>query len=259
MTQLTDDVILRVAPSIFAEGAHVSRSERYRYIATINVLNKLREQGFYPFMVGQNSVRKVGKREYTKHILRLRHASQITHTEANEIILINSHDGSSSYQMLAGMFRFVCHNGLVCGTTIDDIRVPHKGDVVGHVVDGAFTVLENFALANAQRDAMKATILNSEEQHVLARAALVLKYDENKAPIPITERQLLFPKRQEDRSSDLWTVFNCIQENLMQGGLMSRSASGRRSRTRAIQGIDQHVKMNRALWALAEGMQGLKS
>jgi Domain of unknown function (DUF932) len=25
--------------------------------------------------------------------------------EANEIILINSHDGASSYQMLSGMFR----------------------------------------------------------------------------------------------------------------------------------------------------------
>jgi hypothetical protein len=37
---------------------------------------------------------------------RMRHAGQVsTKPEANEIILINSHDGASSYQMLAGMFR----------------------------------------------------------------------------------------------------------------------------------------------------------
>jgi hypothetical protein len=38
-------------------------------------------------------------------MLRLRHASQINGAEANEIILLNSHDGTSSYQMLAGQFR----------------------------------------------------------------------------------------------------------------------------------------------------------
>ncbi|EEF6566847.1 DUF945 domain-containing protein, partial [Salmonella enterica] len=33
-----------------------------------------------------------------------------------EIILLNSHDGSSSYQMVPGLFRFICTNGLVCGS-----------------------------------------------------------------------------------------------------------------------------------------------
>src|SRR3546814_6865351 len=69
-------------------------------------------------------------------MIRLRHASQINGREANEIILLNSHDGTSSYQMLAGMFRFVCQNGLVCGDTVADVRVPHKGDVAGHVIEG---------------------------------------------------------------------------------------------------------------------------
>jgi len=51
---------------------------------------------------------------------------------------------------------------------------------------------------------------------------------------------------------------NRVQENLTQGGLVARSATGRRQRTRAIQGIDQNVKVNRALWLLAEGMKQLK-
>ena len=36
-------------------------------------------------------------------------------------------------------------------------------------------------------------------------------------------------------------------------------ANGRRNRTRAIQGIDQNVKVNRALWILAEEMKRLKN
>jgi len=50
-----------------------------------------------------------------------------------------------------------------------------------------------------------------------------------------------------------------VQENLVQGGLSTRTANGRRNRTRAIQGIDQNVKVNRALWILAEEMKRLKN
>ncbi|WP_235661928.1 DUF932 domain-containing protein, partial [Pseudomonas savastanoi] len=76
-----------------------------------------------PFMACQTRVRDQGKREHTKHMLRLRHASQILDQEANEIILLNSHDGSSSYQMIGGKFRFVCANGLVLGDLAADQKV----------------------------------------------------------------------------------------------------------------------------------------
>jgi hypothetical protein len=45
-------------------------------------------------------------------MLRLRRAGQITGQQVPEIIQLNSHDGSSSYQMLPGLFRSVCCNGL---------------------------------------------------------------------------------------------------------------------------------------------------
>src|SRR3546814_719372 len=117
---LSDDQIRAVAPSIFADAPHESRSERYSYIPTATVLQELRGEGFEPFMVCQTRVRHDDRRDYTKHMIRLRHASQINGGEANEIILLNSHDGTSSYQMLAGMFRFVCQNGLVCGDRSDE-------------------------------------------------------------------------------------------------------------------------------------------
>ncbi|HHN0606496.1 TPA: DUF932 domain-containing protein, partial [Pseudomonas aeruginosa] len=54
---LTDDQIRRVAPSIFADAPHESRSERYAYIPTATVLQELRGEGFEPFMVCQTRVR----------------------------------------------------------------------------------------------------------------------------------------------------------------------------------------------------------
>ena len=105
-TPLSEDQMLSAAPSVFAEGKHASRSEHYTYIPTIDVLRGLRKEGFEPFMVAQGQSRVEGKAEFTKHMIRMRHAGHVsTKPEANEIILINSHDGASSYQMLAGVFR----------------------------------------------------------------------------------------------------------------------------------------------------------
>ncbi len=81
---LSDDQIRTVAPSIFAKDKHESRSDRYRYIATGAVLSELRKEGFQPFMVCQTRVSDEGKREHTKHMVRLRHADQINGAEANE-------------------------------------------------------------------------------------------------------------------------------------------------------------------------------
>lgn len=256
---LSDDQIRAVVPSIFADAPHGSRSERYAYIPTATVLSKLRNEGFEPFMVCQTRVRNEDRREFTKHMIRLRHASQINGNEANEIILLNSHDGTSSYQMLAGMFRFVCHNGLVCGDTTADIRVPHKGDVVGQVIEGAYEVLDGFERVQQSRDAMRSVVLNAEEEEVFARSALTLKYDDPGKPTPVTESQLLRARRSDDRRPDLWSTFNRVQENLIKGGLSGRMTNGRRQRTREVQGIDQNLRLNRALWMLAEGMRQLKA
>ncbi|MGO2712655.1 MAG: DUF932 domain-containing protein [Pseudomonas helleri] len=257
---LSDDQIHRVAPSIFAEAPHESRSKRYAYIPTATVLTELRKEGFQPFMVTQTRTRHEDRRDYTKHMIRLRHASQINaRGEANEIILLNSHDGTSSYQMLAGMFRFVCSNGLVCVDTVADVRVPHKGDVAGQVIEGAYQVLHGFDRALESRESMQAITLDEGEAEVFARAALSLKYDDPDKPAPITESQILMPRRFDDRRPDLWMTFNRIQENLTKGGLSGRSANGRRQQTRPVQGIDSEVRLNRALWLLADGLRQLKA
>ncbi|MDN2056622.1 DUF945 domain-containing protein, partial [Escherichia coli] len=76
-----------------------------------------------------------------------------------EIILLNSHDGSSSYQMLPGYFRAICTNGLVCGQSLGELRVPHRGNVVEKVIEGAYEVVGVFDRIEEKRDAMQSLVL----------------------------------------------------------------------------------------------------
>jgi len=253
---LSNDQIARYAPSVMAEEAHESRGDRYAFIPTINVIDGLRNNGFQPFEVSQTKVRDQSKREFTKHMVRLRQSGvNVSGAEVPEIILLNSHDGSSSYQLLSGFFRFVCANGLISGNVQEDIRVRHSGNVVDDVIEGATRVLDNLELANNSIDTFKSTKLEFEEQLVFANSALQLRWGDK---APVVAESLLRSRRFEDQKSDLWTTFNRVQENLLRGGLNGRSASGRRSTTRAVGGVNENVKLNRALWSLADGMAQIK-
>lgn len=254
---LTNDELMSHVPSVFGTEKHVSRSERYAYIPTITLLENLQREGFQPFFACQTRVRDQDRREHTKHMLRLRREGQITGIQVPEIILLNSHDGSSSYQMLPGLFRAVCQNGLICGESFGEVRVPHKGNVVEKVIDGAYEVLGIFDRVEDKRDAMQSLMLPPPAQLALANAALTYRFgDEHR---PVTEAQILAPRRWQDESNDLWTTYQRIQENLIKGGLPGRSAQGKRSQTRAVRGIDGDVKLNRALWVMAESMLMLAS
>jgi hypothetical protein len=259
---LAEDQMRQAAPSIFAEGKHASRSERYTYIPTIDVLRGLKKEGFEPFMVAQGQSRIEGKSAYTKHMIRMRYAGEVqTKPEANEIILINSHDGASSYQMLAGMFRFVCCNGLVVGDIVEDIRIPHKGNIQSDVIEGAFRVLDDFERVDASAESMKALTLEPNEETAFATAALALRFgdrSEGQSAAPITPAQLIEARRPEDLEHSLWATFQRVQENAMRGGQPGRSTQGRRVRTRPVGSIDRNVSLNRALWVLAEEMRKLK-
>jgi len=268
---LAEDQMRRAAPSIFATGKHVSRSEKYTYIPTIEVLRGLRREGFEPFMVAQGHSRIEGKTEFTKHLIRLRHmggsADHVrTKTEVNEIILINSHDGASSYQMMSGAFRYICQNGLVVGTVANDIRVPHKGQIQNEVIEGAFRVLEDFEAVDESIDAMKSLDLEPLEQMAFATAALALRFGERTVeeggghrPAPVTAGQLIEARRPEDLGPSLWNTFQRLQQNIIRGGQSGRSAQGRRLQTRPVGSIDRGVSLNRALWMLAEEMRKLKA
>lgn len=264
---LTDEALRAHVPSIFASEAHESRSERFAPIPTIDVLHGLRREGFDPFYAQQARTRIEGKAAFTKHMLRLRHRS-ITNAEgeAFEIVLVNANDGTSSYQMIPGFFRFVCANGLMVGETFNEVRVRHSGKAIDEVIEGAYTVLEEAPIVADQVQRFKGITLQGNERAALAEAAHVLRFpdaerDEAK-PAPVEADALLRPRRSEDRASDLWTAFNVVQENTIRGGLrgMVRTAQGRLSRrtTREVGGIDQSKALNRALWTLTQRMAEIK-
>ncbi|MBS7538210.1 MULTISPECIES: DUF932 domain-containing protein [Xanthobacteraceae] len=258
---LDNEALFRHVPSVFAREAHDSRSDRYVYVPTIEIVEGLRREGWFPFFAVQSVPRDGSRHGHAKHMLRLRRDDGIGKPEAAEVIIVNSHDGTSAYQMFAGVLRFVCTNSMIAGERFEEVRVPHKGGIQDQIIEGVYTVAEDFPRLIDATETMKDTRLSRDEQQVFAEASLVARYGEDESPL--RPDQIIAPRRREDVGQSLWQTFNVVQENLIRGGLDGHrtNADGRirRSRTRPINGIDQNVGLNRALWTLAEGMQRIKA
>src|SRR5256885_4246401 len=100
---------------------------------------------------------------------------------------------------------------------------------------------------------MQAITLDAGESEVFARAALALKYDDPTKPAPISESQILMPRRFDDRRPDLWSVFNRTQENLTKGGLSGRSTDRKSTRLNS-----SHLVISYAVFCLKKKKKQLR-
>lgn len=266
---VTEEALRKYVPSVFATEAHESRSDRYEFIPTWDVLKAMQEKGFVIVSAQQARTRDVSKREFTKHLLRLRPRDDVSKRavvgdSVFELLLKNSHDGSSLYELMGGMFRFVCANGMVVGDhLIQPVKVMHTGDVADQVIEASYSIIDEAPKVIEHVKEWRGLLLSPEEQRLFAGEAAKLRFNaEEGKELPVTADQLLHPKRSSDNGNDLWSVFNRVQENCIKGGMQGTTRNARGNRVtravRQVKGIDQDVRLNKALWSLAEGMQNLK-
>jgi len=267
---LVEDELRSLVPSVFATTAHESRSAKFVPVPTIEILRSLRNEGFEVVGARQGLCRLPGKTAFTKHQLRLRQMNNVTAYKVGdtiaEVMLRNANDGTASYDLAALLFRIACLNGMACTIgTIDDVKVRHNGkNVRDDVIDGTFTVVKQAQLALAAPREWSQIILDRDERKILAESVHQLRFADAEGEIktPITVEQIMKPRRQEDTNPDLWTVTNVLQEHVVRGGdtAWGRDANNRLRRvtSRSVNSIDGDVKLNRALFALADKMAALK-
>jgi len=72
MRILIHDQLHRHAPAIFAHQPDEAVSDRYGFVPTINVVDALQREGWYPVRAQQTHVRQAQRREVARHMIRFR-------------------------------------------------------------------------------------------------------------------------------------------------------------------------------------------
>jgi hypothetical protein len=249
---LSLDEVREQAPAAFAPAAHERLSAKYTFIPTAQVISGLMNAGFVPVEARQARTYRASPL-HALHAVRLRRRYEtISLRDAvPEILLWNSHDGTSMYHLRMALYRAVCTNGLVVSRgAFPTVCIAHRGNVVEGVVTGALGISERFYLLAAQVERMETRRMLKDEQLHFAERALAFRFADP-AQSGMHPSQLLTTRRSEDLADDLYTILNRVQENLTGGGLSRRSPTGRLMRTRRLTSIRHGVKVNSQLWDLA--------
>ena len=257
--ELPDEQLRALAPSVFAAQAMPGVSSRYAFVPTAHLVARLRDAGWAPVSAVQQRAKLDERRGFQKHLIRFqrRDVVPVKGEYTPELCLINSHDRSSAYQLHAGLYRFICANGMFVGDgkAFERVSIRHAGFTPDEVIEASFRILDQVPAITASVEAFRARQLTGPESRALATAALRLRY-EDVQKAPVGPEKLLEARRYEDAGDDLWHVFNRVGENLLRGGLKDETrhrADGKRfARTRAITGLDRNVRLNKDLWSLAQ-------
>lgn len=251
MVLYNEDTLRQICPSVFAEGPDTSNvTERYSFLPTTEMLSMLENEGWVWHKASQVRPR-IRSAEHVRHLVRLRHVDMGEQNYAvgdsfPELLLTNAHNGTGTYTLRGGIFRLVCSNGMVVADQeYGGIKVRHVGIDQEQIRKISMEVVENSNKAMEKISSWSDIQLDDTSRREFAREAAELRFKETDSMLI---QDLLRTRRVEDDSNDLWTTFNRVQENLLQGGF--RSPGGRRT-VQPIRSIEKDLQINSKLWTLA--------
>lgn len=276
---MSNESIMRAAPAVFAERPSSKTSygkdssNSYLFLPTIKLVEGLRSNGWEVVAANQtkNSASSLEARMTNKHALFFARQDSIGREfNAGDVMplikLENSHNGLSSFGLSTGFFRKACANGLTVPESIYAApTVKHTMNLRDDVIQATYKVLNDFPMLMEMQKSLSGLQLTQEEKFLIADVAADIFFDkEEKQKLNelsktrrddryLLESQLITPQRYADRASDLWTVTNVIQENLIRGNIKTWQGQGHSMKhKRKVTSIDRDNEIHDKLFKITQ-------
>ena len=254
---LSKEQLKEVCPVIFAKKASAEVSKHYTHIPTSKVIDDMELLGWKVVDAKAVKARKNSTKGYQKHLVVFRNPDVVINgknddTVFPQVLLTNSHDGKNAFTFTAGLFRMICENGLVVSTsTFEDVKMRHMGYSFEELQVKIKEMVEKLPLTVESMNKMQATELAQNEMVKFAKKAIKTRFNDDELKrIKIDFKELLNPTRDEDKGNDLWSVFNVVQEKIIDGDF-EYVAAGKIRKARQIKNFKQDQKINKELFDVA--------
>jgi len=255
---LSKEELATLAPQTFNHIVSSNLTNKYVHIPTDTIVDDMEALGWFPYNVKTVKARKKNA-QTAKHLIQFFNPNIVINNEEGKadlypnLLLINSHDGSTAVRFEMGVFRMVCENGLVIkskdfggfkmkhmGYTFEDLRVH-----INNMVKELPTVVANL-------NKFSQVEMTSEQQHEFAIKAVEARFGEDKQLTDEDIKGLLIAERKEDVGDTCWLIMNRVQEKLTNGGFSYLSVKGKPRKARAIKNFTQDIEFNQKIWSLLE-------
>tara|TARA_R110000751_G_scaffold28319_2_gene73913 strand:+ start:602 stop:1399 length:798 start_codon:yes stop_codon:yes gene_type:complete len=252
---LTESQIKERAPSVFTASPASNVSKHYTHIPTSIVIDDMDKLGWGVVDVQQVKARTgVG---FQKHLLVFRNPDVVINgddgdTVFPQILLTNSHDGKNAFTFTAGLFRLVCANGLVISTQeFENVKMRHMGYTFEDLQVKIKEMVNQLPLTVESMNKMKSTEIEEKEALKFAKKALTTRFTKQQIKVfKINLKELITPVRDADKGTDVWSLFNVVQEKIITGDFTYKMG-GKERKAREIKNFNQDLKVNKELFEMA--------
>lgn len=222
-------------------------SPKYSVIQTTKVYELLADYGFYEDKYRQARERNIEREAFSKHVSILQREQDCDEQGGFNLLLVNSHNGTSSLHLEAGYFRILCENQLGHGDV--GIKIRHVGDALGRIeraIPQVLAQMDNFKMLQAM---LRDRTLNQDQLRALIVKALSLR------DLPVTEYNVsrMAGTRRHEGTIRAWEQLNVVQENMVRGGMQVHAEDKDGlcvfRKLRALTSADRLLRANRELTA----------
>ena len=154
-------------------------SAKYSFVPTIQVIEDIKNLGWVPTEATAVRARKERTAGKGKHMITFEHEDFKTEdNEKIQILLINSHDGTSNFQLEIGVFRLVCSNGLVIkDNDMGVVKVRHLGYSFKDITAAVNQLVSNIPNVFKKMTKMKETELDESQMAELALKSACVRFN----------------------------------------------------------------------------------
>ena len=264
---LTKEELKSACPAAFkTEPTNPKVSDRYVQANTETVVDDLAKLGWYPIQAKQCRTNKKSSGIRSLHMIAFQNPDVKIVKQGQDgsetidtwprIILTNSHDGFNSFKFMIGLYRIICSNGLcVFDEEFEKFSIKHINYNFNELIEIINCIINKIPHIISKMNNMKKKILTNEQKLELAKEIIKIRKEiENNEKFEIDEEtimDILDPKRNEDKSDDLWTVFNICQEKMIKGGYYNIGSNNKPRKQRKITSIKKDIDFNQKLWKFA--------
>jgi len=197
---------------------HRKETDKYQGIETASVIEGLSRRGWVIDTASQRRSRNKTKQRESYHVAKLSHPDYKIGDDNVNLVLINSNDGSSMFEVRLGIFRLACSNGLIVGNNImEPMKIPHRGwlsSVSLELID--MYLATSYTKISVYVEKLLRVNMTEEDKLSYALDAFNYKHSDEKIQ-PYSLYELLDVERKEDNGDSAWVVYNRVQEHLIKG------------------------------------------
>ena len=247
-----NNAMYQLAPSLFARSPHPKMSDKYGFTNTYDILLHMHNKGFKVVAVHG------GDRRYKKVLIRMRS----THHDEREgvkpeLVVLDSHDGTSRLRMCLGAITGVCLNGMIAGDMMYSKAYVHRSpDLMARVMLDLLDIDMHIDRLIQRIADMRAYQVTPMQRMMLADAVVRERWGKetckDESFVLDMRQQLVRTRRVDDQSSDMYTVMNVIQENALRGGASYVTSNNRLNTVRPISDVRRNLHINQCVWNKAE-------